>query len=445
MQPVVLTLAALTLTGTMPTIPPDWRTGMVVMDASTGEMLLSVNPEEYFRPASTVKLVTTLLALDELGPSYIYRTRVLADTSAGAIHVQGSGAPLISGEQIRVAALETAAALDPGSEWDLYWDTDRFTTESHCPGWDTSDWSRAYCPPIECLSVGDNILQLIVSTRGDTMRVYSYPSLPGLELVNHLVTGPAESVRTRVEGWEEGRPILILEGTVPPDSHLVLYKPFAGPPAEFASMFSIQLEEAGIGVDRVMQGQLTDTTGLLQTSVILSDPLFVLLTSMNKWSRNMVAEMVLRTVSLERGDIPASTSAGCDAAGRMLGLMLPELTGYQLADGSGLSRYNRLTPMHLAMVLSEGSSSTEWGAEFLATLPVNGVDGTLRSRMTDLPPGAFRGKTGTLNDTSTVAGLLSASSGRSLIVVIMFEVPTGRTWSARGVQDAIVSWLWDSY
>jgi D-alanyl-D-alanine carboxypeptidase/D-alanyl-D-alanine-endopeptidase (penicillin-binding protein 4) len=439
-----LLLSVLLATG-MPPVPATWRAGIVVIDVQSGENLLDISGDGYFRPASTVKLVTTLLAMRDLGPSYIYRTMILADTSAGDLYAEGAGAPLLSGEHIRIAAMETAAALDPGTTWDLYWDTSRFASESHCPGWDTSDWSKTYCPPIEGLSVGDNIIQLVISTRGGTMRIFNYPPLPDLQLINNLVTGPTESVRTRVEGWDEGRPLLILDGTVPSDTSLILYKPYAGPPAEFAGMLSLELEASGIGVGSVMPGSPPDDRELMQTSVIYSDPMFVLLTSMNKWSRNMVAEMVLRTVSLEQGSSPASTAAGCDAAGRMLTELLPELTDFQLADGSGLSRYNSLTPRHLAAVLMEGIGNPEWGIEFLATLPVNGVDGTLRSRMADLPPGAFRGKTGTLNDTSAIAGLLTASSGRELVVVIMFEVPAGRALTARALQDSIIAWLWETY
>ncbi len=429
----------------MPSVPSSWRAGIYAADAETGEILYNLNGASYFRPASTVKLLTTLVALEELGPSYIYETRVMADTAGSGLFIVGAGAPLLSAEHIRIVALETAASLDPGSSWDLYWDTARFASEPHCPGWDTSDWNKTYCPPIEGLSVGDNILQLIVSTKGDTMRVFYYPPLPGLSVLNNLVIGGNESIRTTVEGWTESRPILTLEGSMPPDTHLVLYMPFAGPPAEFAGMLAVELEAAGLHIGEVLQGEAPDSGSLIQTSVMFSDPMFILLASMNKWSRNMVAEMVLRTASLETGSDPASTGAGCDVAGQLLRDLVPSLTGFQLADGSGLSRFNSMTPIHLAEILSEGIGSPAWGVEFLATLPVNGVDGTLRSRMVDLPPGAFRGKTGTLSDTSTIAGLLTSSSGRRIILVIMLEVPNGNTWTARGLQDSLISWFWENY
>lgn len=438
-------LLVLSISLNMPSIPSSWRAGIYAADADTGEILYNVNGDSYFRPASTIKLLTTLVALKELGPSYVYETRVMADTVGSRLFIAGAGAPLLSAEHIRIVALETAASVDPGSSWDLIWDTAKFTSESHILGWDTSDWSRTYCPPIEGLSVGDNILQLIISTEGDTIRVFYYPPLPHLEIVNDLVTGSRESIRTHVEGWDENRPILIVEGVIPPDTHLVLYKPFAGPPAEFAGMLELELEATGLNILQVLQGEMPDSGSLVQTSVMFSDPMFVLLASMNKWSRNMIAEMVLRTASLETGSDPASTGAGCDVAGQLLRDLVPSLTEFQLADGSGLSRFNSLTPIHLAEILSEGIGSTEWGVEYLATLPVNGVDGTLSTRMTDLPPGAFRGKTGTLNDTSTIAGLLTSSSGRRVILVIMLEVPSGYTWTARAMQDSLVSWFWENY
>ncbi|MCD4701441.1 MAG: D-alanyl-D-alanine carboxypeptidase, partial [Candidatus Aegiribacteria sp.] len=289
------------------------------------------------------------------------------------------------------------------------------------------------------------ILQLIISTKGNTTRIFYYPPLPNLSIVNNLVIGSRESIRTYVEGWTENRPILTLEGVIPPDTHLVLYKPFAGPPAEFAGMLALELEATGLSIHQVLQGEAPDSGLLVQTSVIFSDPMFILLASMNKWSRNMIAEMVLRTASLETGSNPASTGAGCDVAGQLLMDLVPSLTEFQIADGSGLSRFNSLTPIHLAEILFEGIGSVEWGVEFLATLPVNGVDGTLRSRMTDLPPGAFRGKTGTLSDTSTIAGLLTSSSGRRIILVIMLEVPNGHILTARALQDSLVSWFWENY
>jgi len=129
----------------------------------------------------------------------------------------------------------------------------------------------------------------------------------------------------------------------------------------------------------------------------------------------------------------------------MLAELVPGSTGFQLADGSGLSRLNRLAPVHLAAVILTGISSLQYGPEFLASLPVNGVDGTLNGRMDNLPPGSFRGKTGTLNDTCSIAGILHSSGGKNLIVVIMLEIPEGHVFRARKWQDEVISFLYESF
>ncbi len=429
----------------MPSLPSGWRAGLLAVDAATGEELLSASADETFRPASSVKLVTTLLALEELGPAWRWETALLADTAAGRLWLVGEGAPLLSAEHLSVMAMETAATLPPGESWELLWDVSRFLPESHCLGWDRADWSRTYCPPVEALSIGDNVLQVVVSSVGDTLRALHYPELPGLSLSLYVERGWRTSLECDVSGWDEGPPTMEVSGTIEPGTVAILYKPFAGAPSELASMAEMELAGRGLDLAGGGPGALGDRSGLQTVSVMRSDPLFVVLASMNKWSRNMVAEMVLRSVSAERGVEPASTGAGCDLAGEMLLELLPDGGDFALADGSGLSRLNMLTPRHLAAVVRAGARSPEYGPEFLATLPVAGVDGTLASRMGNLPPGSFRGKTGTLSDTSSLAGLLRTSGGRELVVVIMLEYPSGSTWTARGWQDTVVSRLWEAY
>jgi serine-type D-Ala-D-Ala carboxypeptidase/endopeptidase (penicillin-binding protein 4) len=440
-----LMIPVLSSTILMPSVPASWRAGIYVVEPGSGEEMVDISSSSLFRPASTLKLVTSYVGLDSLGPAFVWETELLADTASRELFLIGAGAPLMSAEQLEIMALETAAALPPGGSWHLYWDTSLFVDESHCPDWAEADWNRIYCPPIEALSVGDNIVQIIISTMGGTLRIWTYPDLPGLSLVNHLLLGGADNVTSRVSGWEDGPPVITLEGTVERSSRTVLYSPFAGPPAELAGMLAEALEETGMEISAVSSGEAGDGDGRITASVMRSEPLFMILASMNKWSRNMVAEMVLRTVSLEAGCSPASTGSGCDIAGSVLSGLAPGLPVPTLADGSGLSRLNSLTPRHLAALLEAGIASLEWGPEFLATLPVNGVDGTLSARLCNLPAGAFRGKTGSLSDTSCIAGLLTTASGRRLIVVVMLEVPEGTTWTARAWQDSFITWLWESY
>lgn len=421
----------------VPGIPSGWRAGLLAFDLETGEEVLSRNADALFRPASTVKAVTTVLALEHLGASYVYRTTVQADTTRGEIWLVGTGAPLLSAEDVTRAAMETVAALPPGREWRLYLDRTCFYPETHIIGWSESDWDKTYCPPVEPLCIGDNILQIVVSGVGGAVRVYTYPRLPGLALSTEGVRiGPAGRVTAEVSGWSEHIPRITLRGTIAENETITLYKPFAGAPTELAVF--LENEFGRWGLNAVYSGEGSPGSGAFTTSVMLSQPMWALLGSMNKLSRNILSEQILRTVSREGTGTPGSTRAGCDMMGNLLEEMLPGVPGWQLADGSGLSRLNLLTPRQLAVVFARGAGSLAYGPEFLASFAVNSVDGTLSRRMRNIPPGGFRGKTGTLNDTCSLAGILTASSGRVFAVAVMLEIPRGAVWSAREWQDRLI-------
>ncbi len=421
--------------------PSSWDTGILVADAGTGEVLVNVNADTPFRPASTVKAITTLTALNTLGAAHVYRTVIHVDTLSNSLFLVGSGAPLLSAEDVTRAAMETVAILPYRDEWNLFLDPSAITGESHLPGWDEADWNRTYCPPVEPLCIGDNVLEIVVASVNGTLNLFTYPPLPGLQIYQgNLVTGHSTSITAIGGNWETGRSEMTLSGTIANGTREILYKPFAGAPGELALILEDQLVTWGVNAS--YSGIEEADLSLPQTAVMYSDPLWIILGSMNKWSRNIVAEQILRTVANRETGEAGSTRAGCDIAGALLDSLVPGAEGWQLADGSGLSRLNLITPRQLVEVFRAGAGSLEFGPEFLASFPVNGVDGTLSRRMSDLPAGAFRGKTGSLNDTCTIAGILTTQDGRRLALAIFLEFPRGQIWRARAWQDRYIESLY---
>ncbi|PIE52747.1 D-alanyl-D-alanine carboxypeptidase/D-alanyl-D-alanine-endopeptidase [Candidatus Fermentibacteria bacterium] len=423
-----------------PELPSGWEAGIFAEDIDTGQVLLDVNSCVPMRPASTVKAVTTLSALRYLGAEYVYHTSILVDSSRATLILRGAGAPLLSAEDVTRTAMETAALLPEGSLWTLLTDPGAVTGESHLPGWDRSDWNRTYCPPVEPLCIGDNVLEVIVSSSDGHPRVQTYPRLPSLQLeTERLSAGRTTAVTVNAGDWDREIPVMTVSGTIADGERKIIYKPFPGAPAELTGYLAEKLSETGL---QVVIGGITENSfsseDLPSASVMYSDPLWVILGSMNKWSRNMVAEQVLRTIAWKVTGDPGSTRAGCDISAAMLDSLVPGQTGWQLADGSGLSRLNLLTARQLAAVFSNGASSLEYGPEFLAGFPVNGVDGTLSTRMEQIPEGSFRGKTGSLNDTCTIAGILTTASGRRISVAIFLHIPEGRILRARSWQDRFI-------
>jgi D-alanyl-D-alanine carboxypeptidase/D-alanyl-D-alanine-endopeptidase (penicillin-binding protein 4) len=142
-------------------------------------------------------------------------------------------------------------------------------------------------------------------------------------------------------------------------------------------------------------------------------PLIDNVTFLNKQSQNLHAELLLRRVGLANGD--GSREAGLAVVEAMLADMAIPRWSWDLFDGSGMSVYNRVTPRSVTTLL-RWTTQQPWSEAFRATLPVGGVDGTLRRRFigTSLE-GRIFGKTGTLMGTTALSGVLTTKSGQTLI------------------------------
>jgi D-alanyl-D-alanine carboxypeptidase/D-alanyl-D-alanine-endopeptidase (penicillin-binding protein 4) len=133
----------------------------------------------------------------------------------------------------------------------------------------------------------------------------------------------------------------------------------------------------------------------------------------NKISQNLHAELTLRRVSLLKGS--GSIADGMTEVEAMLAKAGVARTAWDLSDGSGMSSYNRVSPRGVVQML-RWISGQSWGAQWRETLPIGGVDGTLRNRFKGTPlEGKVFAKTGTLNATNALAGYMIAASGKTLV------------------------------
>jgi D-alanyl-D-alanine carboxypeptidase/D-alanyl-D-alanine-endopeptidase (penicillin-binding protein 4) len=153
----------------------------------------------------------------------------------------------------------------------------------------------------------------------------------------------------------------------------------------------------------------------------------------NKVSQNLHSELLIRRLAFaapppEAGKAPLvdSMDRGLAAARTVYEQAGLPRAGYDFSDGSGMSTYNRVSP-RAAVALLRWTAAQPWGGEYRASLPVGGVDGTLRRRFAGTPlAGKIFAKTGTLNATNALSGWLTAASGRELTFsIIANDVPDG--------------------
>jgi D-alanyl-D-alanine carboxypeptidase/D-alanyl-D-alanine-endopeptidase (penicillin-binding protein 4) len=161
----------------------------------------------------------------------------------------------------------------------------------------------------------------------------------------------------------------------------------------------------------------------------------------NKYSSNVMARTLVLTLAADKGTVPATPAAGEAVIKEWLRgreLAFPELV---IANGSGLSREARISGDSLARVL-QAAWKSRFAPEFLATLPLGGLDGTLRKRFNRIrDPSRIRMKTGTLNGVSSIAGYVTGDSGKTYSVVIMVNHQGAQYGPGEAIQGAVIDWV----
>ncbi len=170
----------------------------------------------------------------------------------------------------------------------------------------------------------------------------------------------------------------------------------------------------------------------------LSPPLADIIKLMNKPSDNWIAEMLFKAIGAEVKGEPGTWKKGRETVDEFLGEIMKELPAHRFVDGSGLSRYNLLNAELLTKLLIYMYHNFELMPEYMASLPIAGVDGTLKNRMQGMyAEKVLRAKTGTLSGVSALSGYTKTADGEVFAFGILISHYVGSATTARGIQDKI--------
>jgi D-alanyl-D-alanine carboxypeptidase/D-alanyl-D-alanine-endopeptidase (penicillin-binding protein 4) len=212
-------------------------------------------------------------------------------------------------------------------------------------------------------------------------------------------------------------------------------------PAEYAygTFVTLWRESGGEFHGGMLRAPRPPTARLLLTQE--SESLAEIVRITNKYSSNMMARSLLLTVAAETSGTPATAAAGEASVKELLasrGLEFPELV---IGNGSGLSREARISGDSMARLLI-GAWNSRYAPEFLASLSLGGLDGTLRKRFEKVnDPSRIRMKTGTLRNVSSIAGYVTGKSGRHYVVVIDVNHPGAQNGVGELIQGAVIEWV----
>lgn len=383
-----------------------------VISAQTGAMVYERNPNASIIPASTLKLLIGSAALDDLGTAFAFTTTLSTDGTT--LYLQGGGDPLLQVSDFDDAA-RTLAAL-PTTHFDaLAGDTGDASAPRYPSGWQVDDLGNSYAAPPSALSIGENTLRIMVhpSTPGAPPTLSISPAT-AVNVINAAITGPAHSDDTsdvRVS-WEEPNTLVIV-GSVPADETNDEIDAALLDPARVTLALADEALTRGHVTFAQPPRMATTPAGARVLWFHHSVALAQLLRAMWLPSDNLLAESLLGALAPTRDGAIARERSWLQSIG-----IDPATT--TLADGSGLSSYDRISAHDLVTILAH-----DWNGPnrdiVLAALPVSGQSGTLQTAFTAPPlAGAVIAKTGTVNHTRTLAGYLQTPHG-TLIFALMIN------------------------
>ncbi|MFB3904246.1 MAG: D-alanyl-D-alanine carboxypeptidase/D-alanyl-D-alanine-endopeptidase [Acidobacteriota bacterium] len=421
------------------------------------------NSDRLFPPASNLKLFTTSTALDRLGPDFRFTTQVAYEGSLGPAHrltgnlvLFGQGDPDLGGSirtiPSQFAHFDTMAqkVREFGIteiEGDVIGDDSYFTFAPYGDGWMPSDLVRDYGAPISALSFNNNLITLSLrpSRRvGLPASASVYPSESLLNITNKTRT--VRRGRTSVRWYRTpGTDNVSLRGQVPLRGGGTSQSFLVKDPALYtARLLRERLIKSGIRVKGVARARHAgDGLGRPPAHLIYaheSPPLLDIISHTNKKSQNLYAEILLRALGAQVKGI-GSDQAGLEVVYEFLAEAGITPASARLHDGSGLSRYNLITPRSETMLLAHVASKPYF-SDFMDTLAISGLDGTLRGRMVH-GPGFLRvfAKTGSLQSVTTLGGYVRANSGKIVSFSILNNNHSYSSDSARRAIDQICNLL----
>jgi D-alanyl-D-alanine carboxypeptidase/D-alanyl-D-alanine-endopeptidase (penicillin-binding protein 4) len=424
-----------------------------VHEVGQSEPVLAVSADVPRNPASTMKLLTTLVALEELGPAYTWKTEAYASAPVregvldGDLYIKGYGDPYLVIEHFWrfLRALRKGGLTE--IRGDLVIDQGFFEA---APG-QATDFDRrphrAYNVQPQALLVNFQAVnfRFLPQQRQQRVQIIADPQPAQLAIDNRvrLTNGPcgggARGVGMQVAD-RAGFQKMVFSGRY--SVHCGdddFYRVVAESGNYIHGVFKTLWQEmGGRFTGGVREGVVPDDAMLLHGA--LSPPLSEIIRVVNKYSNNVMTRQLLLTLGAEKQGAPGTVEKGIAVIYEWLKQRDLEFAELVLENGSGLSREERISARHLGAVLLAAWQSP-YMPEFLASLPILSMDGTLRHRSGGGLAGRAHLKTGSINNVRAQAGIVLDERGRRMAVVVLHNAASADTAAGEQVQNALLDWI----
>ncbi len=413
-------------------LPDGANLALIVQKVGASSPSIDYHSKQMALPASTMKVITALAALLQLGPDYRFHTQleskgsISGGTLRGDLVARFGGDPTFTRQDLRnlVTALKKQGVQH--IQGNVVIDTSVFASHDKAPGWPWNDMTQCFSAPPAAAIVDRNCFSVSLysaQTPGDNafIRVASYYPVNMFSQVRTLARGSADAQYCELDVVPGELNRFTLTGCMTQRSEPLPLAFAIQDGASYAgALLKAELQEAGIDYT----GHLVRQTQATQPATVLAEtqsvPLHDLLKIMLKKSDNMIADTVFRTIGHERFGVPGTWRAGSDAVRQILRQKANIDLGNSIqVDGSGLSRHDLISPATMMQVL-QYIAQNDQQLNYISMLPLAGYDGTLRYRgglHEAGVDGKVSAKTGSLQGVYNLAGFMTTASGQRVAFV----------------------------
>ena len=425
-----------------------------IHEVNTNQPVIAFNSDKPMNPASVMKLVTTFAGLELLGPAFTWKTEIYTDgifkkdKLQGNLIIKGYGDPRLNLENFWLLTRRLHQSGLREITGDLILDNSYFDILIGNPATFDNKPYRAYNTPPEALLVNyrSTELRIIPEPENKTIRVVITPLTEFITLNNNL--------KLTWDKCGEWRNVLGTSIRVDTNNHTFVtlngnYSVICGEKSLLLSLHNSQTytlglfkqlwkEQGGIFNGNARTGIVPEKRLLLET--YQSPPLTDIIRDINKFSNNIAARQLYLTLGTVPNNGPATLSKSNKVIRQWLKSRKLDFPEFIIENGSGLSRNERISSRHLGKLLLKAFQSSVM-PEFVSSLPIVAVDGTMKKRLNDTNvSGRAHIKTGLLNGVKTMAGYMLDKSGRRMAIV--FFVNHANSGRAQLAMDTLLQWTY---
>lgn len=437
-----------------------------VIEVESGQMIASYDPDRNLLPASSLKVVTTSMALEVLGENYKFKTELQHDgeidangTLNGSLYIKGTGDPTIGSHhfdaatkmeevlaQFRKAISQLGVKKITGK---IIGDASYFETGVEGRSWSYEDLGNYYGAGAWGLNFHENLYFIGLrqnSKLGGQPKIEEItPAIPNLLLVNELKLAKAGSGDNAYIFGSAYNYTRFIRGTIPVGSKLFKIKgSIPDPPFFFAYSLMNELEANGIETSKIatsqFQQKLEDNKESERTTFFTfeSPTLKEIVKETNLKSVNLYCESMLRAIGKkEKGK--GSDAAGLEVIYDRLKAKGMDTNGFFIEDGSGLSVRNAVSSLHLASIMRFIANDKKIFSTFDASLPQAAKSGALKYLLKGtIAEGRLRAKSGGMNRVRSYTGFAKNKSGKLLAFSMIANDFTGKSSVIRNKMEKIM-------